>query len=295
MTRSTTEIQACLASLDEMLARARAFDGKLKAQEKGGPRVDWVKDGITFSEIRSLDLRCKDVLERALPDYPDLAEKWYVHDHKGFEDAEDIQHDLAMKKAHLRHALNLLAASAGHGPGIEMGSGPLPREYGKLTDSVKAFFQDTSLHTDVYDKNVFIMTRFQPGNNTLCSLDSAIRHTLNGQGLVGHRADDRCYASDRNLWDNVCTYMFGCKYGIAVLENIIHDEFNPNVALEFGFMRALGKPTLLLKEQRFKPRADILGTLWAEFDILDIGKTVPVAIKKWLDDLGIVNGGLTGA
>jgi hypothetical protein len=37
-------------------------------------------------------------------------------------------------------------------------------------------------------------------------------------------------------------------------------------------MRALGKPVLLLKEKRMKPRADILGTLWEEFDILDVWK-----------------------
>jgi hypothetical protein len=50
-------------------------------------------------------------------------------------------------------------------------------------------------------------------------------------------------------------------------------------------MRALGKPTLLLKEKRFRPRADILGTVWEEFDILDIEKTVYRAIDRWLCDL----------
>lgn len=50
-------------------------------------------------------------------------------------------------------------------------------------------------------------------------------------------------------------------------------------------MRALGKPTLLLKERRFKARADILGTVWNEFDILDIQATVAGAIEKWLDDI----------
>ncbi|OGL61588.1 MAG: hypothetical protein A3J27_04615 [Candidatus Tectomicrobia bacterium RIFCSPLOWO2_12_FULL_69_37] len=81
--------------------------------------------------------------------------------------------------------------------------------------------------------------------------------------------------------------MLCCKYGVAVLENIIVDEFNPNVALEYGFMRAMGKPALLLKEKRFKPRADILGTIWQDFDILNIDPTVPNAIDKWLDDVGV--------
>ena len=77
-----------------------------------------------------------------------------------------------------------------------------------------------------------------------------------------------------------------CSLGIAVLEDIIVEEFNPNVALEYGFMLGLGKPTLLLKERRFRPRADILGTLWEESDILRLDETVPKAICRWLDDVG---------
>lgn len=83
--------------------------------------------------------------------------------------------------------------------------------------------------------------------------------------------------------------MVGCKFGIAVLEDILKAEFNPNVALEYGFMRALGKPTLLLKEQRMSPRADILGTLWEEFDIFEIEKGVTDAIRRWARDIGVPN------
>jgi nucleoside 2-deoxyribosyltransferase len=79
--------------------------------------------------------------------------------------------------------------------------------------------------------------------------------------------------------------MFGCKYGIAVLEDVFVAEFNPNVALEYGFMRALGKPTLLLKERRFSARADILGTLWEQFDVFDIPTTVKSSIDRWCRDL----------
>ncbi len=159
--------------------------------------------------------------------------------------------------------------------------------YEKLRESIEKFFKDGERNCADYEKNVFLMTRFQKGNKTLEQIDGTIRKALADRALVGHRADDRCYTSDRNLWDNVCAYMFGCKYGLAVLEDILRDEFNPNVALEYGFMRALGRPTLLLKEKRFAPRADILGTLWEEFDILDLEKTVTEAIHRWLDDLGI--------
>lgn len=156
----------------------------------------------------------------------------------------------------------------------------------KLQDAIRLFFQDGDRRCDNYDKNVFIMTRFKAGDKTLQKIDDLIRRTLHSRSLVGHRANDRCYTADRNLWDNVCTYMQCCSLGIAVLEDIIDEEFNPNVALEYGFMRGLGKSALLLKEQRFHPRADILGTLWEEFDIFDLDVTVPKAINRWLDDVG---------
>ena len=162
-----------------------------------------------------------------------------------------------------------------------------PGQHTKLADAIRSFHQDTGRGCENYDKNVFLMSRFQEGNKTLDQIDRSIRQTLQARGLVAHRADDRCYAADRNLWDNVCTYMHGCKFGIAVLEDILAEEFNPNVALEYGFMCGLSKPTLLLKERRFHPRADILGTLWEEFDILDIEVSVPKAVNRWLDDVAM--------
>jgi CheY-like chemotaxis protein len=170
---------------------------------------------------------------------------------------------------------------------LSSASSIVPVSHAKLERAVRAFLADTTNGCANYDKNVFIMTRFQHGSRELEKIDVALRTTLSANGLIAHRADDRCYPDDRNLWDNVCTYMIGCKYGIAILEDIIQDEFNPNVALEYGFMRGLGKEVLLLKEQRFKPRADIMGTLWDEFDILNIGPDVEGAITRWLRDLGI--------
>jgi len=170
---------------------------------------------------------------------------------------------------------------------LKLGNIVIPPGHNKLIAPLEAFLADNSKLCEDYYKNVFIMTRFQPGNKTLEAIDKTLRDSLRLRGLVGHRADDRCYPTDRNLWDNVCTYMVGCKYGVAVLENILQDEFNPNVALEYGFMRALGKSTLLLKEKRMAPRADILGTLWEEFDILDIEGTIKSAVNRWLDDCGV--------
>jgi hypothetical protein len=62
------------------------------------------------------------------------------------------------------------------------------------------------------------------------------------------RADDKDYTGD--LWENVCLYMLGCRFGVAVFEEIDQREFNPNVAFELGFMTAHGKRCPLLKDQR---------------------------------------------
>jgi hypothetical protein len=292
MKSELVELTACLASIERMIERAsllsEEYERRIRSVDYNGPPVSSLEHAISFPEVRSLDLLCKDALERTLPDHPELSEKWYVHGDKGLDSPEDLHSNLVAKCSVLQYALDLIKARSSMAPNLsESSKNLLPKEYQKLVDPVQLFFEDKPRKCQNYDKNVFIMTRFQPGNSTLETLDKAIRKTLEVRGLLGHRADDRCYPNDRNLWDNVCTYMFCCKFGIAVLEDIIGDEFNPNVALEYGFMRALGKPTLLLKEKRLKPRADILGTVWEDFDILNIESSIQEAIERWLKDIGV--------
>lgn len=158
----------------------------------------------------------------------------------------------------------------------------LPPGYQRLADDCRRFFAD---HPE-YARNVFLMTRFDESKH-LKELDETTRAALRGRGLNPVRADDRVYASDRNLWDNVCVYMLCCSKGVAILEDRGRDEFNPNVALEYGFMRALNKPALLLVDRAFRNlRADVIGTLREEFDLLDIAATVPPALDRWLRDVG---------
>lgn len=160
----------------------------------------------------------------------------------------------------------------------------LPPGYQFLADDCKRLFND---HPD-YDKNIFIMTRFTPGNRLLEELDSEIRRVLIEHNLNPLRADDKMYLRDRNLWNNVCVYMNSCKYGIAILEDRIANEFNPNVAIEYGYMRALNKPVLLLADLGFRNlRADIIGTLREQFDITDIKGTIDTPVLTWLKELNL--------
>ncbi|WUH96826.1 hypothetical protein OHR68_25075 [Spirillospora sp. NBC_00431] len=161
----------------------------------------------------------------------------------------------------------------------DMGNFALPPGYEFLSNECERFFED---HPN-YDKNVFLMTRFDPGSSHLVRLDVEIRKVLRTHDLNPVRADDKVYMPDRNLWNNVCVYMLCCSRGVAILEDRAADEFNPNVALEYGFMRALNKPTLLLADAGFRNlRADIVGTLRETFDLLDIETSIPPAIERWL-------------
>lgn len=93
---------------------------------------------------------------------------------------------------------------------------------------------------------------------------------------------------DNNL-DKVSEFFEGldlcCKQGIAILENYSKQEYNPNVAIEYGFMRALNKPVLLLRDQGFpRDRADIAGKEMLSFDIKDV-QTIHEPVEKWLNEL----------
>ncbi|MEU4246139.1 hypothetical protein AB0F15_01865 [Amycolatopsis sp. NPDC026612] len=158
----------------------------------------------------------------------------------------------------------------------------LPPGYEFLAKDCERFFQDHPR----YEKNVFVMTRFVPGDKLLVALDVELRRVLRENDLDPVRADDKMYLSDRNLWNNVCVYMLCCSKGIAILEDRLVDEFNPNVALEYGFMRALNKPTMLLADVGFRNlRADVIGTLRETFDITDIKETIESPVSRWLREL----------
>jgi hypothetical protein len=148
-----------------------------------------------------------------------------------------------------------------------------------------------------FDKSVFLMTKFpdKPGktlkDQQLDSLTAAIEVALKPYGLTVRRADRRNYASTKQLWDNARIHMLGCMYGIAVLESKYKDEFNPNVALEYGFMNALGREVILLIEESFKHRrADIVGTLGKTFNLSgkpgEMQESVAEAIDSWMIDIG---------
>jgi len=157
----------------------------------------------------------------------------------------------------------------------------LPQGYRHFSRFFPDFLAD---HPDK-DKNVFLMMRFKSGAE-YDLIHSTLKDGLRGHGLSLLRADDKDYTGD--LWENVCLYMLGCAYGVAVFEEIDLREFNPSVALELGFMLAHNKRTLILKDKRM-PRmpTDIVGKLYKEFDTYKIAETIDIALRSWVRDIGL--------
>ncbi len=79
------------------------------------------------------------------------------------------------------------------------------------------------------------------------------------------------------------------EFGIALFERLEEDEFNPNVSLEVGYLRALRKPVCLLKDKTLKTlQTDLVGKLYKSFDPQDPKKTIPRELENWLRDKEII-------
>jgi hypothetical protein len=155
--------------------------------------------------------------------------------------------------------------------------------YEGLQPFLDTFAQD---HPEV-EKNVFIAMRFRDGKQ-FTEIHQSVKTSLAKYGLFGLRADDKVYPLDGDLWSNVCVYMLACKYAVCVFEEIDEREFNPNVPLEFGFMRALNRQVLLLKDQRMPLLpTDMTGKVYRPFDSYDISETTQRQVGEWAErDLG---------
>jgi hypothetical protein len=145
-----------------------------------------------------------------------------------------------------------------------------------------------------FDRSVFIMTKFPDGKDgakdaeltlVIAAVEAAIRSCqLDGKPFVPIRAVRR---REEWLWANVVHHMLACRRGVAILEDKVLPELNPNVAMEWGFMRALNRDVLYLAEKSFeKERADWKGLISETFDWNTPHADIEKAIKQWLNGVG---------
>lgn len=161
----------------------------------------------------------------------------------------------------------------------------------KLADQVVVMeetFEHLNKHVEAFvekspfEKSVFVMMRYR--NEVRFKLvEQYLREQFLKNGLRVFLARDRQIVDD--LWDNICIYMRACKYGVAVFEQALERDFNPNVSLELGFMLSRGRRVLLLKEKSLNALpTDVVGKLYQEFDIGD-PESIRHIVDKWVADV----------
>ena len=125
----------------------------------------------------------------------------------------------------------------------------------------------------------FVMMRFGEGRPHK-RLWKTIRDELAALGLLAVRADD--FEAHPQLLNNVRTFLHCCDFGVAVIERIENEHYNPNVSLEVGYMMALGKPICFLRDETLKTLpTDLVGLLSIPFNVEDMRK-LGRALGKWV-------------
>jgi hypothetical protein len=144
-----------------------------------------------------------------------------------------------------------------------------------------------------YRLRVFIMTKYCDGADA--KLDAQLQTVINTvKDAVRARAYHPQLAAETkvhpNLWENVECQMLGCARGIAIVEDRFNPKLNPNVAMEWGWMRAMRKPVLYLVEKAVPPEqtpADVMGLIRSRFDWDNPEADIPRLIAEDLPNIGL--------
>jgi hypothetical protein len=142
-----------------------------------------------------------------------------------------------------------------------------------------------------YEESVFIMSKFPDGTDGAKDGDlervlAVASEAISEAGFSPRIARGASRYHDA-LWDNVELHLLGCRQGIAIVEDKYRNELNPNVAMEWGWMRGMGKSVLFMIEESFThSRADISGLIEQSFRWTDPEADMAAAIETWLESLG---------
>ncbi len=121
-----------------------------------------------------------------------------------------------------------------------------------------------------YARSVFIMTKFPENppkskpDQQLQKVINAVRDAVIACGFKPHLASDKRYHPE--MFRNIEVYLMGCSRAIAIVESKHTKELNPNVTMEWGWLRATDREVLYLVEETFdRGRADISGLISDKF------------------------------
>lgn len=155
-----------------------------------------------------------------------------------------------------------------------------PHFHDRHREALDAFYDDGA-----FEASVFIMAKYAEGeapiDESLQGVVDAVKDAVVRCAHVPRIAIERDYHD--LLWDNVELHLLGCRRGIAIVESRYRPELNPNVAMEWGWMRGMGRDVLYLVEESFdQQRADWGGLIERKFDWNDPRATIVDAVHKWL-------------
>jgi len=192
---------------------------------------------------------------------------------QGLKDEKDVELNQRIKVAEKR-MLEILKGFA-----------TFPPQHDRYQKTLEEFHK-----TGEFEKSVFVMTKYpdiknpKPADLELLNVIESVRKAISEAGYVPRLASDKEYYP--NLWENVELHLLGCSKGVAIVESKYKPELNPNVAMEWGWMRGMGRRVLYLVEEAFdQKRADWGGLVEYTFAWGDPPKTISTDIKQWLSNL----------
>lgn len=156
-----------------------------------------------------------------------------------------------------------------------------PPDYQGYFPQLAQFWQQTPV-----ERSVFIMTKYPDGadaalDTQLQAVIDAVVAAVKACNFHPHLAvQQKLHA---NLWENVECHMLACGRGIAIVEDRFNARLNPNVAMEWGFMRAFRKPVTYLVEKGVKAvPADVAGLIQSRFDWANPAGDILAIVKQEL-------------
>jgi hypothetical protein len=154
-----------------------------------------------------------------------------------------------------------------------------PPDFLPYKQALASFWSQTPAH-----RSVFIMTKYPDGadpqlDQELQAVIDTVVAAVAARGYHPHLAIKKKLHA--NLWENVECHMLACARGIAIVEERFNRRLNPNVAMEWGWMRAMHRPVTYLVEKAVTVvPADVAGLIQSRFDWLNPQAEIPQLVAQ---------------
>lgn len=127
---------------------------------------------------------------------------------------------------------------------------------------------------------IFVIMPFREELNKVYEI---IKDIFASKGYSAIRADEKEFTND--LWENVRVYLECCNVAVAVFDKNDQDNYNPNVAIEVGYMLSKGNKVCLLKDKKLpKLPSDLISKMYKEYDSDDVEGTLLEQLELWIRD-----------